>query len=140
MNDKEMQTEGLQDSISWLNETANQGREFVIEQAPLYAQEYLSYKGFSYGIGIVISLLLAVACSVVILLLAKKHKSQGEFLLWDFSDRNDRECPLFFFVLIIFIGTFVISFGVSLENVVELAKVILAPRVVLLDHVSSLIN
>lgn len=140
MNNTENKMTGLQDSIMWLNETAKEGKEFVSEQAPLYAQEYLTYAGFSYGVGLAFSLILSAFFVLVIIILLKKHRKREKLLIWDFSKDSDRDCILFFisvaFSTIISLVSLCFLKGYSCA----LLRVIVAPRVALLDHVTSLIN
>ena len=141
MNNTESQTKGLQDSISWLNETANQGKEFVIEQAPLYAQEYLSFTRFTYAIDLSFCVLICSASVSAIILLIKKRKSKLSFFeAFDNWWNGEEGSGAYYFLIIVSTIAFLLSLAITGLHVGRLLKVIVAPRVVLLEHVSSLIN
>ena len=144
MNNTESNIKGLQDSISWLNETADQGKEFVIEQAPLYAQEYLSFTRLNYAVDLSSSVLICLTSVSVIIFLIKKRKFKLSFFeVWDnWWNANNGEAGdgAYFFLIIFSTIAFLLSLAITVLHVNRLLKVIVAPRVVLLEHVSSLIN
>ncbi len=140
MNNTENKMTGLQDSIMWLNETAKEGREFVSEQAPLYAQEYLTYAGFSYSVSLAVSLFFLTAFITFLVTILKKHIAKEKLLIWDFSDKYDRDClSLIAVTVCLSIGILIAIARVS-NLICGIIKINVAPRVALLDHVTSLIN
>ena len=140
MNNTENKMTGLQDSITWLNETAKEGKEFVSEQAPLYAQEYLTYAGFSYSVSLAVSLLFLTAFITFSATLLRKHIYIESFLIWDFSDKYDRECLSLIAVIVCLSIGILIAICRSSYLICGIIKINVAPRVALLDHVTSLIS
>lgn len=105
-----------------------QGTEFVKEQAPLFIQEFITYKIWVYSFWIVISVVISIICIVVFKKNLKSFKNEKNCF--------DNEAYLFMmFVSGLLFVTFVIVFCCCTE---ELMKAYFAPRYFLVDSLLSL--
>lgn len=113
--------------LEWLKTTAQNSESFVLEQAPLYVQEYLAWYRIEAVIGLVIcggiAVALAVACVVVCRKLLKAGELEGAAIAG--------------FVGAVFLAIVLIPAGVSLTQMV---KAIAAPRVVIVEHVGDVLG
>jgi len=55
------------EAMQWLRQSADEGKEFVVEQAPLYVQELIAYSVITHGGGILIGIVLAAILAWVCL-------------------------------------------------------------------------
>lgn len=115
--------EELLKNLAGIIEYVKQGADFVKEQAPLFIQEFITYKFWLYCFDIILSVVMLISS---IFIFKKGYK-----------DYKEDECC---FPFLIFIGGAGIlfaffEFGYSLENLIELH---FAPRYFLVDNLLSL--
>lgn len=123
--------------ISWLETTAKSTEGFMVEQAPLLIQEVLLYYTWYYGIftGLGVLLVLfgvfSVYCGIK---KTERLETKNNGMFDSEPPMSDQEfCVVgVFFILA---GT-----GVTLYNTLILLKVILAPRLFLLEQLSEILN
>lgn len=111
--------EKLNQTLDWIGETASQGKDFVLEQAPLYAQELIRYEIIS---SLIFCSLFLVAGVVGLVLLFKSMKEQcpGEV---------DR-----FYLGMGAMSVIPFSLFGTLETGMDAIKAYTAPRVVIVEH------
>ena len=116
--------EELIKNIAGVVEYIKQGADFVKEQAPLFIQEYLTFK--TYLLLFWETILLAVVVGGVLFGIKSIKKSK------DAEDYSDED---------FYITASIISIGIAIACFIgliccseELVKVIFAPRVFLVDH------
>lgn len=119
--------EELLKNLADIFEYVKQGTEFVKEQAPLFIQEFITYKIWTYSFWIVISVVFSIICIVV---LKKNYK-----ILKDGSSHNDEtNFAMFIFSFLLFIVFFIV-FCRCMEGLME---AYFAPRYFLVDSLLSL--
>lgn len=114
------------DLIAWLKSGADQGADFVMEQAPLLAQEIVAWEIWSN------------AASVVLLLLAAALVSVAARRFQDWMEPGDRAnrlgIMLSWFMVMGFIAAFVAF------NLYDMIRPIVAPRLVILEKAAELLR
>ena len=108
-------------------EYVKQGADFVKEQAPLFIQEFITYKIWIYSFWVTISFIFSIICIVIF---KKNYK-----ILKDGSSYNDEINFAMFPISILLFIVFFIVFCCCVE---ELIKVYFAPRYFLVDKILSL--
>ena len=119
--------EELLKNLADIFEYVKQGTEFVKEQAPLFIQEFITYKIWAYSFWIVISVVFSIICIVVF---KKNYK-----ILKDGSSYNDETNFAMFIISFLLFIVFFIVFCCCME---ELMKAYFAPRYFLVDSLLSL--
>ena len=113
--------EKINEVLNWVTGIANNSTDFVLEQAPLYAQELIAYtltiNTVVFIIGIVL-IIIAISC-----LIASTKKTRG------FSDDV---------LLIIALHVTLISAFCLMCSVPNLIKIKTAPRVFIMDHIRNI--
>jgi hypothetical protein len=117
-----MKDETTKEILAFLLESAKSGSEFIRGEAPLYAQEYLRYHMFNSIIGLLFAcLIMAGGC---VAYRSFKKAAVGSFL-------RDFALPLVI-MLSILIGPAWAACSIS-----SIGKNIIAPRVVIMDHITK---
>lgn len=124
---KEELQQRLIDSADKIQQWIESTEAFLTEQTPLLVQEVLLYHTFLYGSSMAASLVL-----FVILLWSAKKMTQNKKR----SEEPEFDFGAFIFVLLGVLASF-ISFFVFL---VKLTKVLVAPRLFILEYVGGLIS
>lgn len=117
----------INETIEWIGKTADEGKAFIIEQAPLYAQEIVAWHFWGGIIGTIIGLLVLIASVVAI---NKGFKSRHR----DYN--HIISCSGFTTVWIssIFALAAMVTVIVCVPMFIK-AKV--APRVIIVEHIKS---
>lgn len=128
-----MKQELIEQSVKQLMEYIDKTGAFVGDQAPLYVQEYLNYEMFTTGGVVCFWLGNALWCGWG--LWRVWHWSDERRKQWNHDDHDKDTTGLRLFLsFCIFASTVItLSFGVILT------KLILAPRVAVLEHLRSLL-
>lgn len=124
-----MQTSQLDQLLKFLTDTLQQGKDFTIEQAPKFVQELLWWKYYEAlfwcGVGV-----LFMVFGIVL----------GQFMVGFYTkelggDADERRCARWLPSL----GGFVLGCAFIATNVYTMVEIKVAPRVVLVEMVRSLI-
>lgn len=119
--------EELLKNLTGIIDYVKQGADFVKEQAPLFIQEFITYKIWSYSFWIILSIVIFIACAFIF---RKGYKlSQNSNSYYD---------ELYFAMMFISGLIMLIMFIVLCCCSEELLKVCFAPRYFLIDHLLSL--
>lgn len=116
-----------------LADSIQEGKEFVLEQAPLVAQEMIAYGRWTGVIATVLLLTGTIACSV------------GAVKLWkiwaacDYHSADIQLCGSFVGGIILSIAS-IVCFCNSICFAMETIKAFVAPRLYLLEQVSHLLK
>ena len=114
-------------------EALESGVEFAGEQAPLLIQEVLTYYTFASIIEIIIFLSLFICSSYFIYYVFKNGKNPDSFFTKRFGNEH-RVFPL------IFAWAFTLgSFIFTLLNILQLVKILVAPRLFLIEKLAGLL-
>ena len=115
-------------TLEWIKATAESTTLFVETQAPLYAQEVINYTIFSSILGVLVFTVLMVG----FLKLGRKLLSKAKEDNWNSTE--------YMFGSII---SFVISFVMGISTLCSfdsLIKCFLAPRIIIIEHISKLLQ
>ena len=114
----------IEQILNYLQEGVQTAGSFVAEQTPLLIQEILSYHLLYHGTWLSIGVLLLLSVIFCFVYFARKI---------DWSDGIES-------IYLLGVIGFVASIGIILGNVFTFIKIIVAPRLYLLEYVSDLIK
>ena len=120
-NDKQQINEALQ----WLQSTGQSLVDFTGEQAPLYCQEVLNWTFYSNMISIIIGIIWIIGSLFLI-------KPWRKALNYEYGYEGEGKAITFFTTAGLIVGAIFIP--ISIVNVVDMVKVKIAPRMVLVEH------
>lgn len=121
--------EELLKNLSGILDYVKQGADFIKEQAPLFIQEFITYKMWTYSFWIIMSIVVSIICVFVF---KKSHKR--------FEDSSSYEAEQYFMLMgvsLLIIGAMLIPFCYCTT---ELIKLYFAPRYFLMEHLLSLVK
>lgn len=134
-------TEWVKDFSVKAGNIAGKTTDFAAEQTPLFIKEYIHWQIGVNILNILYFILLPIPFIVLAVKFFKRIKG------WDDRTYNKDETKAFssnnvFFLIFGIIGTvmFFVSIGNILEPVRDAAKAILAPRVVVVEKIASLVS
>lgn len=127
----EKATEVVNEVLSKALEAATATGNFVVEQAPDVVQQLLTYKMFEAA---TMSIILALA-SLVMAWLSKK----GWKLAWSDSVGSEEGAPILV-ASILLAASAAISTYVAWSWIMVLAKIILAPKIFLIEYAAQLVK
>lgn len=122
-------TNELTSTLEWLRTTAESSSDFIIEQAPLYAQELLAYGLWSNVFMLTVSLVAILIGFALV----------RWCLITEFKDSSTTESVC---VLVIFFNSASLLFGgiSSLYTISNILQIHLAPRVYILEHLPNILQ
>ena len=120
-NDKQQINEALQ----WLQSTGQSLIDFTGEQAPLYCQEVLNWTFYSNMILIIIGIIWIIGSLFLI-------KPWRKALNYEYGCEGKGMAITLFITMVLIISVMFIP--ISIVNVVDMIKVKVAPRMVLVEH------
>lgn len=126
MQNEQIIQESAKGLIDWFTQTASASEDFIIEQAPLYAQEVVAWAFWS---GVIAA---AIGSFVLVLCLAASL-----WVLWKAKSEDDESYLVMFLPIVVVVA---VSLGVTAPLVSQAVKAHVAPRVVILEHVQQLVN
>lgn len=123
----ELTEQNMNEAIDWLQQRGSEVEAFALEQAPLYCQEVVAYQFWSHSIPLTIGVLvlfLAIYCTQFVYKNAK-HDEQGDKCL-----------------ILAVVGLFSFITGITMFgcNIHQFTQSIVAPRMVVMEHISKLLN
>ena len=119
--------QNINQAIDWLQKTGGQIQEFTAEQAPLYCREVVAWQLWSSIAGVVGSLLIAAAA---VYIAAKSRRWIAE---------NVQEVhPGAIFGSMAILAAIVLSFVGIYQNAQSAIKAVVAPRMVIVEHLRGL--
>lgn len=128
--------EQILESLKWVGETAQDSKDFLLEQAPLYCQEVVAYEIWRQSIFITTSLFVSLLFFGLGVYLYRK-------ILWheNYARKMGKPCidtSIKHFVLNVFIALSLISFLASVPNsTIKIIKAKTAPRVLIVEHLQG---
>ena len=125
MKDDTLIQESAHELVAWFTNAAQNGEAFVIEQAPLYAQEVVAWTFWS-NFTIVATALLALAVLLVVGIVGFRKLKSDEF---------ETGFPL----TLLGFGFSIIPFLIASTAVLDAIQALVAPRVVILEHIQGLL-
>jgi hypothetical protein len=121
--------EELQKSLGQILDWCNQGGDFVKEQAPLYAQELISFYILERSLAIAFILIFMAAMLYSIRFLPKKVDRKVDGYLAD----NDARSFAIGGMLFVFVTLAICLFS----SACDIAKAKMAPRVLIVEHIQG---
>ena len=112
----------INEAIDWLQQTGGSVQDFAVEQAPLYCRELVAWELWSSGT--------AVAIGLVLILVAVRYLYNCRKLSWD----GDEAMPDFIGLMC----SGCIAMILLLFNTSPLIKAVVAPRIVIVEHLRSI--
>jgi hypothetical protein len=126
MMDEQLKTK-LIGYLDTIESKVQAGHEFVAAEAPLAVQEWLRWMAVESGVYAVLCMITAVLCQWLV---RKFYRDANKL-------PEDQQMPYFFGICVCLIFG-LISVPVAIESSVRCAKVIIAPRVVVIEKVAEL--
>jgi magnesium-transporting ATPase (P-type) len=120
-NDKQQINEALQ----WLQSTGQSLVDFTSEQAPLYCQEVLNWTFYSNMIMLIVGIIWIIGSLFLI-------KPWRKALNYEYGYEGEGAAITLFITMVLIISVMFIP--ISIVNVVDMIKVKVAPRMVLVEH------
>ena len=124
-----MDKEQINQLAKFLQETAESGRDFFVEQAPLIATEMLSWRYYQDVMGILICVIVAV----MLYLIGRRIYNIKRYQDW--LNSGSEVLPLHILPWICILGPFIVSCCLTFDAV----KCRVAPRLVLIEEVKDLV-
>lgn len=138
MDTKALETvsaEKLNSLLDWVGETTKSAQGFVLEQAPLVAQEIVAWELWASVVWVVFGAV-GVACLAttarVCWVKAKNHEPQDNY--------DDTVGGFVVAVVFSMLGTLGLFFGVCAVQTVDAVKAKVAPRLVIVDYVAKAVK
>ena len=121
--------ENIKTTLKWVGETAQEGKEFILEQAPLYARELLEWEFMQ---GVIMAAVYGVILASLIkagLLLFKGIKNDKPH----YYNSDGKICLIAIICLISIFATIGLVY-----NTCQAIKAKTAPRVIIMEHLNGL--
>lgn len=121
--------ESIAEAVNWLRTTAENVESFTLEQAPLYCQELIAFERVSGCVYLAVSLVLFAVTAWGL------KKAFFLFERFDYDDELKSFACIFGSIL-----AGVIALVILAETIGSTIKAFTAPRLVIVEHLSGLLN
>lgn len=128
---KKISVDGLQQLGDWIH----QAKDFAVEQAPLFAQEYVKWWIADNAIGAVVYFVLLAVTLFAMSRYVKK--------IWAWAKEEDTDGSCIFAAFIVhasFVALSIIFLCCAASDCKEVAKGYFAPRVVIVEGISEIVH
>ncbi len=133
----ELSKEQIERILKFLADDIQSGRDFVMEQAPLVVQEYLTWVTWYHGIWVVCCLIAVAVVAPLGTHALKRFIAEANSHNEGSAEKLEAEgaATISGFVVIVAVA---LGGGFGCYNAICLIKVLVAPRIVILEYLSKL--